>query len=264
MIKSGIYLVIILISGSVFAKDTCADVPGQQSHQPLEMKSGIVCFVQEPTLDPKTGAPLGMDSISLYYIANGNAPAKAEGRGLLYDETPGEIVDAFSSNVGRNRREELFVIHSMDVRDSLAEPNSSGKFYSVSVFYVSGNILHRDERLSDWFGADYSWLSNGSAVIYRFPYQTRGDIQKAMDSPLASMIDSDSGINVRVKYKSYLFEEPNVRGRTKKYLIAGDRAVVDKVTAGWCKIDYLGSSKRIDLWLMCDALDFLVENNKAS
>ncbi|SAK74126.1 hypothetical protein [Caballeronia ptereochthonis] len=264
MIKNKIFLAIILISSSVCAKSTCADLHGQQSYKPLIMKNGTICFVQEPTLDPKTGAPLGTDSISLYYIANGNVPAKAEGRGLLYDETPGVIVDAFSRKVGRDHRDQVFVIHSMEVRNSLVEPNSSGKFYSVSVFYPSGNILHRDERASDWFGADYSWLSDGKRVIYRFPYMSKNDVQQAIDSPFASLMIDDSKTPVRVKFKSYLFEEPNVKSKTKKYLIAGDRAVVEKVTAGWCEVNYSGGAKRIDMWLMCSALDVESQTKNAN
>ncbi|WP_429291413.1 hypothetical protein [Paraburkholderia sp. CI3] len=215
-------------------------------------------------MDDKTGGPSGLDGISLYFIANGNVPVEAEGRGLPYDDTPGEIVDAFSMNVGRDHQEEIFVVHSFEVRDSLAEPNSSGKFYSVSVFYPSGNILHQDERSTDWFGVGYSWLSDGKRVIYRFPYQTKADVQQAIDSPFASLMIDGGNIPVRVKTRSYLFEESNVRSKTKKYLVAGDRAVVEKIAAGWCQVNYSGGAKSIDMWLMCSALDVEAKTKKVN
>ncbi len=261
MIKSLLFWVIILICGSAFAKSTCADIHGQQSYPPLDIKVGTICFVQEPVLNPKTGTQIGADAISLYYIPNGNAPVKAEGRGLLYDDTPGEIVDAFSLTADHGHREEIFVIHSMDIRESLVEPNSSGKFYSVAVFDPFGNTLRRDERASEWFGADYSWVSDGRKKIYEYPYKSKSDVQQAMNSPFATLMSDDEPISVRLKSKSYLFEDPNVKSKTRKYLIERDRVTVDKATAGWCQVEYSGETKPLVMWLMCHALDANVQEN---
>jgi hypothetical protein len=262
MIKRGFFLAIALISGSVYAESTCVDIHGRQSYPPLKIRNGTICFVQEPVLDPRTKASIGADAISLYYIPNENVPMKAEGRGLLYDDTPGEIVDAFSSRVGHDQQEKVFVIHSMEVRESLVEPNSSGKFYSVSVFDPIGQILRRDERASDWFGADYSWLSDGRRVTYKFPYQSSKDVRQAMDSPFALLMSRDEFIPVRLKDKSYLFEGPNANDKTRKYLIGGDRATVDKVTAGWCQVHYSGGAKPLEMWLMCSALNMDAQAKK--
>lgn len=255
MIKNWVFMMVISISGSVCARGTCADLQGRQSYPPLDMMGGTVCFVRESILDDKTGASIGLDGISLYYVANGGVPVKAEGRGLLYDDTPGEIVDAFSLMVGRDRREKVFVIHYFEARYSLVELNSSGKFYSVSVFEPIGNILRQDEHSTDWFGVGYSWLSDGQKIVWKFPYQSGKDVRQAVDSPFAMLMNGGSGISVKVKFKAYLFDEPNIRGRTKKYLIKGDRAVVEEVAAGWCKINYSEGANPINMWLMCDALD---------
>lgn len=142
------------------------------------------------------------------------------------------------------------------------EPNSSGKFYSVSVFDPVGNILRRDERASDWFGADYSWLSDGRSVVYKFPYQSRKDVQQAIESPFTLLMSRDGLIPVRLKGKSYLFDGPNIRNKTRKYLIEGDRATVDKVTAGWCEVSYSGGAKPLEMWLPCSALDVDAQVNK--
>ncbi|WP_124921963.1 hypothetical protein [Burkholderia stagnalis] len=255
MIKNSIFLMIVIVSGSVCAKSTCADLQGRQSYPPLNTKSGTVCFIRESILDDKTGVPIGLDGISLYYVADGSVPMKAEGRGLLYDDTPGEIMDAFSLMVGRDRREKVFVIHSFEVRNSLVEPNSSGKFYSVSVFEPIGNILRQDGRSTDWFGVGYGWLSNGRKMVWKYPYQSRKDVRQAIDSPFALLMNGFNSIPVRVRSKTYLFDESSIRGRTKKYLIEGGRAMVGEVTAGWCKINYSGGAKPMEMWLMCSALD---------
>ncbi|CAN0626527.1 conserved protein of unknown function [Burkholderia multivorans] len=259
MIKDYVFLVLLVVSGLSCAKDKCGDIRGEQRYPPLNIKGGAVCFVQEPVLDSKTETPVGADSISLYYIANGSVPVKAEGRGLLYDDAPSQIADAFSLKVGRDRVEKVFVINFVEVRESLVEKNSSGKFYSVDVFDLAENALRRDDRASDWFGSDYSFLSDGSKIIYKFPYQSRKDVQRAMDSPFALLMIGDGGIPVRVKYKAYLFGGPDIRSRTGKYLVADDGAVVEKITAGWCQVGYSGGARPLKMWLMCGALD--VEEN---
>ncbi len=249
-------MTIALVTGSVCAKSTCSDIPGQQSYPPLRIERGTICFIQESVHDPKTGAPIEASAFSLYYISDGGSPVKAEGRGLLYDDTPGEIVDAFSSRTDRNHGERIFVTHFVKVRESLVEPNSSGKFYSVSVFERMGSTLRRDERSSEWYGADYSWLSDGRKVIYKFPYQSRTDVRRAIYSPFALLMNREEPIPVTLKEKSYLYNGPNIKNKTKKYLIAGDRVNVDKVTAGWCEVNYSGGAKKpLQMWLMCDALD---------
>ncbi|WP_155420166.1 hypothetical protein [Burkholderia cepacia] len=255
MIKNYFFLLIALASCPACAKNTCTDIHGVQSYPPLSIKSGTICFVREQALDPKTGEQVGTEAISLYYIANEKSPLRAEGRGLLYDDTPGEIVDAFSFKINEDYREKIFVIHSMTVRNSLAEPNSSGKFYSVDVFDLTGNVLRRNERASNWFGTGYSFILDRTEVVYNFPCQSRLDVRRAINSPFASLMSGDDNIPVRLKFKSHLFELPNISDKTRKFLIEGDRLTVEKVTAGWCQVNYSEGSRPLDMWLMCSSLE---------
>ncbi|WP_175774267.1 hypothetical protein [Burkholderia anthina] len=255
MIKSVVALAAILICGPTYAGSTCADIHGPQSYPPVNITTGTICFVREPVLDPKTRESIGADAISLYYIANGGVPVKAKGRGLLYDDTPGKIVDAFSSRIGRSRNEGIFVIHSMNVRSSLVEPNSSGKFYSVSVFDLTDKNFRRDERASEWFGADYSWLSDGRKIIYKFPYQSKVDVLRGIDSPFASLMGDEKKIPAILNKKSYLYDDSSIKNKTNKYLIKGDRVVAEEVSAGWCRVNYSSGKVKLDMWLMCESLD---------
>lgn len=95
MIKNCILGIILALGQSAYATGTCSDIYVRQSFPPLSINDGIVCFVQQRLLDDQTGIPIGLDGIVLYYIADGKAPVEAEGRGLLYDDVPGEIIDAF-------------------------------------------------------------------------------------------------------------------------------------------------------------------------
>ncbi|WP_414449026.1 hypothetical protein AB4851_07115 [Burkholderia sp. 22PA0099] len=256
MIKKHIASTLFLIaSGSTYAQTTCADIHGTPIHPPLNIQSGTICFVQEALSDTKTGAPIGADSIALYYIALGGAPTKATGRGMLYDDTPGQIVDAFSMKTGDEKIERIFVIHAFEVRASLAEPNSSGKFYSVDVFYLNHTTLTRDDRASNWFGSDYSYLSDRAQITYEFPFQSRGDVQRAIASPLSVLMDHSGNVPVTVKYKARLFDGPDIKSKTRKYLIAGDQATVGDVTAGWCQVNYVGGAKPLTMWMPCSALN---------
>jgi hypothetical protein len=255
MTKDCIFIALMFIACSVFAKNTCDNVHWEQSYPPLNVKGGAICFVREPVFDSKENLPIGADAISLYYLVDGGVPVKAEGRGLLYDDTPGQIVDAFSLNVGRDHVKKIFVIHYVEVRASIVEPNSSGKFYSINVFDLDGEVLRRDECASDWFGVGYSFLSNGSMVNYRYPYLARVDVERAMDSPLSSLMNCGGEIPVKIKYKSYLFDGPVYSNKTKKYLIKGDLAMVERITAGWCQINYFGGGRAIKMWLACGALE---------
>jgi len=140
------------------------------------------------------------------------------------------------------------------VRQSLVEPGSSGKFYSVSVFRETESSLRRDVRASDWFGADYSWFSKRGKIIYRFPYQSKKQVQVALNSPFFSLVAGARPVPVKIKQKSYLFEGPNAKGKTKGYLIKGDRATVNAATGGWCEITYADDQKPLEIWTLCDSL----------
>ncbi|MEX3984675.1 hypothetical protein AB4Y45_37555 [Paraburkholderia sp. EG287A] len=254
MIKIWTFLVVVIISGSAWAKNTCSDIHLAQSYPPVSTSNGTICFVRERAVDPKTRTPIDADAISLYWISDGAAPVRSDGRGLLYDDSPGKIIDAFALSVGRDKKEMLFVIHSMKIRESLVEPNSSGIFFSIAVFDLVGSSLRRAERASEWFGVDYSWLSDGKRRIYKFPYQSRSDVMRAMYSPFISLMVRDGNISAQVIKRSYLHESPNIKDRTREYLIEGDQVVVEKTTAGWCKINYYGGKNPLEAWLMCDAL----------
>lgn len=255
MYKRYVICVLAMIAAPAYAASTCSALSGVEKFPPLHVRDGAICFVSEPVLDDNTGLPIGADAISLYYVPDGSAPVKAVGRGLHYDDTPGKVVDAFVENVGNRYGERVFIIHSLEVRNSLSEPNSSGNFYSVGVFNLTEHVLRRDERASDWFGAGYSWLSDGPRVVYRFPYRSRRDIQCALNSPFASLIGDDQDVWATIGRKVSLFDAPSVRDRTRKYLVAGDRVKITRITAGWCRVNYFGNVKPLEMWLTCSALD---------
>lgn len=254
MIKTAFALVIVLACSLVRAGSACGDINGLQSYPPLVMKGGIVCFVMQPVFD-RGGVSVGADEIALYFISEGRKPTRAEGRGLLYDEVPGQIVDAFVFDLGNANRDSLIVIQSMEIRGSLVEASSSGEFYSVAVFDQVGAVLRRNERASGWFGDGYSKLVSENGSIYEFPYKSQKLIRQARSSAFASLMLSEGSIPVRVKIKSRLYDGPSVRDETRKYLVSGDNVTVDRATAGWCRVNYSGGRRPLQMWLMCSALE---------
>ena len=253
MIRFSIGLVLFFLGGLARAQSPCDAIQGEKIHSQLAIKTGVVCFLRQPVKD-KAGAPVGVDEATLFFAKTGAEAMKSEGRGLLYDEDPGDIVDAFVISSDGEGLERIVVIQSIQIRSSLSEGNSSGKFYSVSVFDQTGETLRRNERASYWFGDGYSWIKERGRNIYEFPYKTRKSVMDSIGSPFYELLQRDVAIQVEIVKKINLYEGPQVQDRTKKYLVAGDRAVVDRVTAGWCQLNYSGVGMPIKMWTFCDAL----------
>jgi len=248
-------LLLQLISGFTLADLSCSDIPGEQSHAPLKIKDGEVCFVIQPTFDEHNN--LYSAETVVYYIFQGRKPVKAE-NGALFNEggnDPGRIVDVFELDVNHDEKDEIIVIHFVEVRSSHAEPNSSHKFYDVTVFNKIEENLIRNDHASDWFGYGYSWLSDGKSRVYEFPYLTQQSVRQAVTSLFAELITNDKTIPVKIKQKSYLHEGPMIQEKTKKYLTVGDEATVDKYTAGWCRINYTSKKEPLQMWMKCDDLE---------
>ena len=243
MIKSLFYFLFLFSSELALAGATCTDIPGKQSHTPLKIKDGVVCFVEQIALDEQNN-PADVKKV-VYAIIQGHEPIKANNGELPsgggYNSE--KIVDAFTLDIDQDGKDEVVVIQFVEVRSTLAEPNSSRKFYDVNIFSQEETNLTRNIRASEWFGHAYSWFSDGRKIIYKFPYMTQQSIRNALTSPFASLMIRDETIPVIVKYKSFLYEHSMVYGKPKKYLIAGDKATVDKYTAGWCRVNYTGGKQ---------------------
>jgi len=252
--KTTLFSLLLLFSRVAFAGSSCDDILGEQNFDPLKIKEGIVCFVEQPALDEHNNQ-YGTETV-VYFIAQDRKPMKAQGEALFNEggNDAGKIVDAFELDINHDGKDEIVVIHFVEVRSSLAEQNSSNKFYDVTVFNKMGEILSRNDRASEWFGYGYSWLSDGKSEIYEFPYLTQQSVRQALASPFAELMTHDKKIPVIIKQKSYLYETPMIQEKTKKYLIAGDKATIDKYKAGWCQVTYSGGKKSLKMWMKCEVL----------
>jgi len=249
-------LLLFLFSRIVLAGSSCSDIPGKQNHAPLKIKDGIVCFMEQPLLD-ENGEQFA-DAISVYFIPHKLKPIKADGRGFLYDYDAGKIVDVFELDIDHDGKNEVIVIHFSETRTSHAEPNSSGKFYSVYVFNRTDMGLRLNEHATEWFGSEYSWHSDGNKIVVEYPYLTQRSVRQVVASPFAALITRDEVIPVVVKQKSSLYIPGSYTytyEKTKKYLIVGDKAIVDKYTVGWCRINYSDGKESLQMWMMCNALE---------
>ncbi|AZG14004.1 hypothetical protein [Cupriavidus pauculus] len=242
-------LIFLLAFGGSWAASAkeCESIPHPQAFRSLITDRGTVCFAIEP-VEPDSSD--GMSRITLYYLPHGaHAFTKSQGSGMMYDSSPGRIVDAFVAAVDSHKR--IFVIHALEVRSSLAEPNSSGNFYSVDVFEPTDAALLRDERASNWFGAGYSYISKPGEGRYKFPYLSRNDVLRALDSPFAPLMIHKVNIPARLKRKSFLFHYPMSGKQTQKYLTKGDRATVTEVRESWCRLSHPSHSTADSMWILC-------------
>jgi len=255
MIKPIFASLLLLVSELALAGSPCDIIPGKQSHAPLKINDGLVCIVEQPVLDEQNRQH-GIETV-IYTIMKNQELIKADGGELSNDggNSPGTIVDVFTLNIDRDKKNQVIVIQFVEVSKGLMEPNSSGKFYSIYVFNQTDKGLRLNKRATEWFGSAYSWFTNGKTRIYEFPYLTQKSVKNSLFSPFISLMYRDGVIPVVVKQKSYLYEDSMVYGKPTKYLIAGDKATVDKYTAGWCQVNYTGGKKPLQMWMMCDALE---------
>ena len=209
--------------------------------------------------------------IVMYSITKGRKPVKTQGGGFISENENGydKIVDITALDVDGDGKKELIVINEVHLPGTVPSFNNI-----VTVFDLKGGILSRNKRASEWFGSgDRYGRDRGRGYgdmyycldsIYRFPYWNRIKVEKGLALPYASLIARDGSIPVTARRKSYLHELPAEDKKTEKYLISGDKATVDKYTAGWCRINYPGGKKPLQMWVVCEELlaDGEVETSK--
>jgi len=198
------------------------------------------------------------ETVTIYSIIQGRQPIAADGGVFELKGSQDEISDIVSLDINGDGKDELVVIReSNDYTKSqkTTYPRSTLRVYVVTVFDQGETGLHRNERASEWFGGDfYRWYSDAYTTAFDFPYITGVLVQGALKSPYAPLMVGDASIPVTVRCKSHLYEHPSLETKSNKYLITGDKATVDKYTAGWCRLNYSGGKKPLQMWMRCDGL----------
>jgi hypothetical protein len=234
---------LLFFTGFAQAESSCGDIPGTQSHAKLNTNDGDVCFVKQRVAS-------SLEVIAVYFIPRGHDPVLAEGGELVGDGvTVGKIDDAFLLDIDNDGKDEIIIIHSLEVQYS--KNGSYRKHYFVYVFNLRDGKISLNESASEWFGS--SQMSDNFS--YSFPFTNRQLIQKSLISPYATFMISKEAISAVIRQKSYLYERAEISTKTKKYLIIGDKVSVDKYTADWCRVNYSGGKKPLQMWMMCDALE---------
>jgi hypothetical protein len=244
----------------------CAAIDEEDAREPLVVSNGIVCFKLQLAFD-NDGKVLPDEEIHAYFIHQDQKVIKVSDWVAL-----GKIEDAFNFDVDKDGKEDVVVIGSEEIR-TYTGTCMVGPWYFISVFKQTASGFERDRRASEWFGAGADLAEGNPApdketcdedkLIYAYPYKTRDVIKKTLSSsPFISFIANDTALPATVIRKSWLYESATVATKTKKYLIAGDKIMVDEVTADLCHITYIGGKKPLQMWLLCNALELATDSKR--
>jgi hypothetical protein len=249
-----IFAFIILAGNSLAIGSTlCAVIDGEDAREPLLVSNGVFCLKLQPAFD-NDGKVLPDEEQQIYaYFIQQNQKITRVSNWVI----SGEIGDAFNLDVDKDGKEDVVVVNANEINTYTGTCISS-PWYSVSVFKQIKSGFEYDRRASEWlgWGADICDEKDpAEKVIYVFPYKTKEAIDKALStSPFVSFIVNDAALSATVIRKSWLYESSTVATKTNKYLIAGDKVIVEKFMAGLCKITYTGSKNPLQMWLLCNAL----------
>ena len=245
------------LSGSSLAigETTCSNINGKDANKPLSVDNGIFCFKLQPAQDHNGNILPGAEpEIRIYFIKSGRRVLEIKDWAV-----PGIINDAFNIDVNKDGKRDVIVISSNEIRTytgtCLVSP-----WYSVSVFTQNVSGFEYDRRATEWVGwggdlTKVQELCDENELIYVYPYKTKEAVEKALSSsPFVSLLENNTALPATVVRKSWLYESSTVATQTKKYLIAGDKVMVDEVTASFCEITYTGGKKPLQMWMKCSDL----------
>jgi hypothetical protein len=253
MYKIFLALLALTCSGLCIASPLCSRISGEDAHAPLTVADGVFCFKLQPDLNNE-----GDLEVQIYFYS---AQRKRQATKIKDWSTTGKIV-VFTLDINKNGQDDIIVINSEEIRTYTGSCMVS-PLYSISVFRKTKSGYEYDRRASMWFGAGADLVKGtgrddceDNKLIYTYPYKTKDAIEKALaTSPFVDFIVNDTPKPATIIRKSWLYESSTVAEETKKYLIAGDKVMLDSVRANLCQITYTGGKKPLQMWIMCDALE---------
>jgi hypothetical protein len=272
MLEPVFALLVLTASGLAMGDTPCSAIDGDDARPPLSVDNGTFCFKLQPLLDSKGNLVLGEDrQIHVYSIQQGREAVKLGE--LPYLARTGNVEDAFQLDVNQDGKNDVVVIHSAEIRRSHTGGCQTSPWYSTLVYMRKEAGFEYDGRASGWFGDGFDFVEGESTpgietcdddkLMYVHPYKTRDAVEKAISgSPFTSLTTDDTPLAATVIRKSWLSLYDDFDSKTNKYLIAGDKVLVNRVTKGVCQITYSGGKKPLQMWMQCDALKLDSENTK--
>jgi hypothetical protein len=256
---------LLALTGSslAFGDTSCSVIDGDDARPSLSVDNGTICFKLQHLLDKKGNPLIDEDmQISVYFVQQEQEPIKIGE--LPYMATTGNIEDVFQLDADKDGKKDIIIIHSAEIRAYTGSCKAS-PWYSISIYRQTESGFEYNRRASSWFG-DGLDLADGSAepdketcnndkLIYVYPYKTRDVIEQALSSsPFSKLMTNAASLAATVVRKSNLYNGTTVEAKTKKYLIAGDKVMVDRVEADWCLITYTGGKKPLQMYVLCNDL----------
>ncbi|PHN32172.1 hypothetical protein [Pseudomonas sp. ICMP 460] len=248
VIKPAVVLVLNFFAMGAFA----CDFPKERAFEPIPIKGGAIIFdfapIENESVDKNQTSELGID---INFLSCSDGSRKTIGQ-LPYLAETGKVRDAFLYKTDGGSTNDLFVIHSVEIRSDTGV-RYSGEYYTISIYKNDGDRYVYDEGLSKYFGNGADILAeNYEDLIYTFPYKSKVSILKKLNSESYRKWRSGDPVNLVINKKTLLYRSPVLTEVTSMYLVPGDLVSQEAVESGWLSIVYKTLKGRyIHSWIQC-------------
>lgn len=222
----------------------------------LTVEEGAIVFdlvsIEKEPGDASAGEQLGID---VNFLNCNDGSKKIIGQ-LPFLADTGKVRAAFFTDAEQDEVNELFVIHSVEIRSD-AGVRYSGDYYTVVVYRKNHDGYVQDDRLTKYFGSGGDILDNDyQEFLYVFPYKDQSSISDKLASRSYKEWRSGKPVNLVVNRKSPLYISPVLADITGMYLVAGDKVKQESVEAGWLSVLYrTAKGNVIRGWIQCANAD---------
>ncbi|MDB1111237.1 hypothetical protein [Pseudomonas extremaustralis] len=121
---------------------------------------------------------------------------------LPYLADTGNVEDAFLYDTDEAGVDDLFVIHSVEIRSDTGV-KYFGRYYTINIYKKDGDNFTRNEQLSTYFGYGGDVLEeNYKGLLYTFPYKNKVSILRKINSGAYKKWRTIAPINLVINKKN--------------------------------------------------------------
>ena len=121
---------------------------------------------------------------------------------MPYLANTGNVEDAFLYDTDEAGVDDLFVIHSVEIRSDTGV-KYFGRYYTINIYKKDGDNFTRNEQLSTYFGYGGDVLEeNYKGLLYTFPYKNKVSILRKINSGAYKKWRTIAPINLVINKKN--------------------------------------------------------------
>lgn len=251
-ITSIIFLYLAALSPTLlFSNSECETLDPSQKHAPLKIKNHTQI---EFKLSEKSEDPNSEFYPIVVSVKNCITAELREFASLPYLGDAGKVENTFLADANNDGQDELFIIQSTEISSETGIAYASA-YFTISIFDKKSDMEYSlNKILSDLFGAggDILPANSNNQLDYAYPFKTQEDIKNTLASKNYASWLSKEPIETIVIDKTSIFNYSSIADKTQKYLIRGDKVLVNEQSSGWLKIAYASSKNgTIYGWIPC-------------